>query len=405
LRIESHLRFDEGKSIRPPSAELSARKGIYTKGEHEREVRAMKHWVWVALTGLGLLAVPAFGADYPTAPNAAEPARPGTLNYVQGMADLNGNVVNQQRVGSTTMNPGDELTTGAGKVEILLTPGIFLRVDSNSAVKMISPDLESTRLELDRGRAAVEVDQIFPENMVQIIDNGMTSQLMKVGYYEFDVDSPEVMVFKGEARIQAGVGKHFGQGKWIKLTQYHEMALDPGVREKAVGFDTHPTDDDLYNWSSMRSHYLAEASSQVSDEYADSPGFSPGWYWDPGMLNYTYLGYDPFFSPFGWGFYPWGGFYGGMGFYGGGWYGGRGWDGGGWNGRGGYGGGGYGGRGGYGGPHGRPMPGSGRGTAGGSRGSFGGGGFHGGGGGGFHGGGFGGGGHGGGFGGGGHGGR
>ena len=83
----------------------------------------------------------------------------------------------------------------------------------------------------------------------------------------------------------------------------------------------HPTDDGLYNWSRLRSQYLAEANNQIAGEYADMPGFNPGWYWDPWMWDYTYLGWDPFFSPFGWGFYPWGGFYGGYGGYG--FYGGR----------------------------------------------------------------------------------
>ncbi len=355
----------------------------------------MKHWVWVALAGLALMAVPAFAADYPTNSNPAELPRPGTLNYIQGTTDLNGNTLNDRRLSNAAMNAGDVLTTGAGKAEILLTPGIFLRVDSNSAVKMISPDIEDTRIEIEHGRASVEIDQILPQNMIQIIDNGETVQLMKTGYYEFDATPPEVMVFKGEARVKAGVGKHVGEGRWGKVKGGHELALDPAVREKEVGFDTHPTDDALYNWSSLRSYYLAEANQQIADEYY-GPGFYPGWYWDPYMYNYTYLGWDPFFSPFGWGFYPWGGFYGGWGFYGGGpWWGGRGWYGGhGWYGGNGWRGGGWHGGGGR---PGHPAPGH---AFGGGRG-FSGGGFHGGGGG-FHGGGFGGGGfHGGGFGGGG----
>jgi hypothetical protein len=79
--------------------------------------------------------------------------------------------------------------------------------------------------------------------------------------------------------------------------------------------------DDLYNWSSLRSHYLAEANNQMAGQYADEPGFYPGWYWDPWMWDYTFIGPGPFFSPFGWGFYPWGGFYGGYGWYGRGYYG------------------------------------------------------------------------------------
>ena len=111
------------------------------------------------------------------------------------------------------------MTTGAGKAEILLTPGIFLRVDSNSAVKMISPDLAQTQVELEHGRAGIEVDQIFPQNMVQIVDNGVTTQLIKTGYYEFDANQPEAMVFKGRAEVEVG------DGKWETVKDHHEMAL------------------------------------------------------------------------------------------------------------------------------------------------------------------------------------
>jgi hypothetical protein len=230
------------------------------------------------------------------------------------------------------------LTTGAGKAEILLTPGIFLRVDSDSAVKMISPDLANTKVEVNHGRAAVEVDQIFPQNMVQVVDGGVTTQLMKTGYYEFDGNTPEAMVFKGRAEVAVG------DGKWETVKDHHELALAANVaHEKTVDFNAETKNDELYNWSSLRSQYLAEANNQIAGQYAYGPGFNPGWYWDPYMWDYTYLGWGPFYSPFGWGFYPFGGFYGGFygrGFYGGhGYYGGRGYYGGGV--RGGYAGGGF----------------------------------------------------------------
>lgn len=79
--------------------------------------------------------------------------------------------------------------------------------------------------------------------------------------------------------------------------------------------------DDLYNWNSLRSQYLAEANNQLAGQYVGGSGFAPGWYWDPYMWNYTFIGGDPFMTPFGWGFYPfgWGGPYGGWGW--GGFYG------------------------------------------------------------------------------------
>jgi hypothetical protein len=335
----------------------------------------MKQWrMLIALAGLGVLGMPAFGADLPNSNRPANTANPGTVNYIEGAASLDGRALSQRSVGNSEMNAGDVLTTQAGKAEILLTPGIFLRVDSNSAVKMVSPDLVQTQLELDHGRAAVEVDQIFPQNMIQILDNGVTTQLMKTGYYEFDANQPEAMVFKGEAEVA------LGDNKWEKVKEHHELALGAGAHEKTVDFNARPANDELYNWSSLRSQYLAEANNQIAGEYASEAGFNPGWYWNPNGWGYTYLGFDPFFSPFGWSFYPWGGFYGGWGgFYGRGFYGGRGYYGHPY-----YGGHGYVGHPGYvgpgvaGAPHGAP----GSGFHGGA-----GGGFHGGGGGGFHGGG------------------
>ncbi|MGA7342904.1 MAG: hypothetical protein WBE72_17035 [Terracidiphilus sp.] len=266
----------------------------------------------IAILGMGVLSAPAFGANA---------ARPGTVNYIEGAAYLDGRPLSNKSVGSVEMNAGEELTTGNGKAEILLTPGIYLRVDDRSAVKMVSPDLELTQMEVDRGRAGVEVDQIFPQNDVQVMDGGVTTQLVKTGYYEFDANHPEAMVFRGRAEVEVG------DGKYEAIKNHHELMLEDGAHVKTVNFEARGTGDDLYNWSSLRSQYLAEANNQISGEYAYAPGFNPGWYWDPYAWDYTFLGMDPFFSPFGWGFYPigwggyWGGFY-GRGFYGRGYYGG-----------------------------------------------------------------------------------
>ena len=82
----------------------------------------------------------------------------------------------------------------------------------------------------------------------------------------------------------------------------------PGLspRRSGADFNTDANKDDLYNWNSLRSQYLAEANNQIAGDYAGGPGFDPGWYWDPYMLGYTYIGFGLFDSPFGWGFYPFG---------------------------------------------------------------------------------------------------
>jgi hypothetical protein len=263
----------------------------------------MPKFMTIALAAAALVFGPAaFGANV---------GRPGTVNYIEGAANLNGEQLTDKSVGSIDLNPGQELSTQRGKAEILLTPGVFLRVDDNSTVKMISPDLTHTQVALERGRAGVEVDEIHPENRLDIVDAGVTTQLIKNGYYEFNADQPAAMVFDGKAAVEVG------DGKYRVVKSHHELALVAGpndrplAKEKPAEFNVNAAKDDLYNWSSLRSQYLAEANNQIAGQYDGGPGFYPGWYWDPYMWNYTYLGLDPFYSPFGWGFYPfgWGGWY------------------------------------------------------------------------------------------------
>jgi hypothetical protein len=242
-------------------------------------------------------------------------ASPGTVNYVEGSIFLDGNPLSRRDVGRAYMQPGEVLSTQTGKAEVLLTPGVFLRLDDNSAVKMISPDLTRTQVEVDKGRAAVEVDQIFPQNNLEVIDGGVATQLVKPGFYEFTAGQPAAMVFVGQAEVAEA------NGKWKEIKGHHEVSLVANAELKSRSFDARDAEDGFYNWSSLRSDYLAEANNQIAGDYAGVQDFNPGWYWDPTMWDYTFIGAGPYWSPFGFGFFPAWGWYGG--YWGGGWYGGR----------------------------------------------------------------------------------
>jgi hypothetical protein len=262
----------------------------------------------ILLLSLATLCTPAFGAN---------PAGPGTINYVEGGAKLAGGLLTPESVGNATLETGQELTTGEGRAEMLLAPGVFLRLDDDSAVRMVSPSLTHTAVDLERGRAMVEVDDIHRQNDIQIVDRGIPTQLLKPGLYEWNANDGETMVFSGREAVNTG------ENHWTVVKAHHELALTPGEIGKPKRFDVKANEDDLYNWSSLRSGYLAEANSQIAGVYPYAAGFAPGWFWDPYMYGYTFFGPDPFFSPFGWGFYPpwsYGGSYGGRG-YGRGFYG------------------------------------------------------------------------------------
>lgn len=280
----------------------------------------------VVLLALAAIALPAAQVQAQAQSNA-EPARPGAINYVEGSAYLDGRAINPHDVGTLDADAGQVLSTAQGRAEMLLTPGVYLRLDDNSAAKMISPDIAQTQVAITRGKAGVEVDEIFPQNNIQVIVDNVPTRLLKDGYYEFNANAGTAMVFRGRAEVE------FGSGQSRELKDHHEFTLSelndggkPLNKEKPASFDTSDSQDALYNWSSLRSEYLAEANNQIAGQYA-AAGFYPGWYWDPYAWDYTFIGADPFFSPFGWGFYPFG-WYGWGGYPGWGLYGGRYWHGG-----------------------------------------------------------------------------
>jgi hypothetical protein len=252
-------------------------------------------------------------------------ANPGTLNYVEGQASIEGRPLSSQSVGNTTLQAGQTLATANGKAEILLTPGIFLRLGDDSTVQMVSTDLTHTEIKLDQGHANVEVDQIYPQNTILIdLKNGQT-QLLKNGLYAFDAGNATVRVFDGKAAVYPGANPQ-ANVKPIDVKGAHQLVLN-GEPLKPQGFNKDQASaDPLYRWSSLRSNYLGQANLNLAEEYAGYSGFYPGWYWAGGPFGYTWLPGDGlFWSPFGYGFYsPYyirgGGFiYGGYGrgFYGG----------------------------------------------------------------------------------------
>lgn len=100
---------------------------------------------------------------------AASNAIPGTLNYVEGQVAVAGQTVTSHSVGSVQLEPNQVLEAGQGRAELLLTPGVFLRVGDSSAVRLVSPGLANTWVEVLRGQAIVEVAELFKDNNMWVM--------------------------------------------------------------------------------------------------------------------------------------------------------------------------------------------------------------------------------------------
>lgn len=239
-------------------------------------------------------------------------AQPGMINYVEGHAAIDGSSIGTGSLRNTQLAQGQTLTTQMGsKAEVLLTPGVVLRIGDNSAVQMVTPSITNTQLILLRGTAMVEVDQIAPENHLVITDHGTNVQLEKKGLYSFNADQPMVAVYDGKATLQLG-------DKTFHLDKGRQLMLVAG--SKPHDFDIRQ-EGDLYAWSRLRSQYMAEAngySAQTIMAYAPGWWYGTGWYWNPYFDTWAFVpGAGFLYSPFGWGFYSpaYIGFYGYHGFY------------------------------------------------------------------------------------------
>jgi len=247
---------------------------------------------------MGLVSLPA-KADVPSR------TVPGALNYVEGQASIGAESLSSQSVGSVILQPNQVLnTTPDGKAEVLLTPGVYLRLGGDSAVKMVSPSLTNTQVEVERGEAQVEVDQILKQNDLQVLEDGTTTQLQKKGVYDFNADQRVVRVLDGQAEMQDGDIR-------VKIKGSHEVVLnDPALKSRGFDKSSFEASNELYRWSSLRSEYLAEASVDQARTYIVNgwygPGwFGAGWYWSPWFDCYTFIPAGGIlYSPFGWGFYP-----------------------------------------------------------------------------------------------------
>jgi hypothetical protein len=107
-----------------------------------------------------------------------------------------------------------------------------------------------------------------------------------------------IAVYDGKAQVSRNDRTtEIGKGKELMLAD----AQKPNSFDRNMG-------DSLYQWSDVRSEYLAEANqSSVQMIVAGNPGlwwYGAGWYWNPWFSSWAFLpGNGIFYSPFGFGFY------------------------------------------------------------------------------------------------------
>lgn len=228
-------------------------------------------------------------------------AKSGLVSHIEGRVLLGQEEVVLKMGGRLTeMKPEQTLKTEEGRAEVLLTPGVILRVGENSSIKMIANRLEDTRVELTSGTAVVEATEIDKAHAVTLLVGEAAVGLRKMALLSLDAETG-IKMFKGEAQVIAGgEAQILREGRQMPSTGTFAMTK----------FDKSETDP-LYRWASRRSEMVAMAN--IASAKAMQRGFGGGagmgyqqggWMYNPYFGMFTYMPLSGMMrSPFGFQYY------------------------------------------------------------------------------------------------------
>ena len=232
-------------------------------------------------------------------------AHSGLIQYVEGQVAVDGKQVQPKFGEFPSIQTGQTLATEDGRAEVLLTPGVFLRLAENTSVGMVSNLLADTKLELTAGSILVEVGQLLPNNAISLRFRDTQISLLKQGLYRVDADPGTLRVFGGEATVRTS------EAKVLEIKKGRELDLDEQAQSRS--FDRQSTDA-FYRWAERRSEYIADANlvaaKTASDNQYSGGSYSSGylglgsglgsWAWNPYFGMFTYIpAAGMWWSPFG----------------------------------------------------------------------------------------------------------
>jgi ferric-dicitrate binding protein FerR (iron transport regulator) len=200
---------------------------------------------------LALLLFCAGGALFPLNAQKVVSARAGLITYLQGPAFLDGKRVVLKTARFPQMSDGQTLSTGRGRAEVFLSPGVVLRLAESSQLRMDDTQLSDTRVTLQQGEALIEVVQLTEGNRIQVALEETSTELIRAGLYRIGI-SPNgaaqntLRVYGGEALVRSGL-KIVDVKRGVAVNLNPDLAISP--------FDRKHTDL-LHAWAARRSFEL-----------------------------------------------------------------------------------------------------------------------------------------------------
>jgi hypothetical protein len=202
---------------------------------------------------LGLLLFCTGAALLPLSAQKVVSARAGLISYLQGPVFLDGQRIALKTARFPQMRDGQTLSTGrgAGRAELLLSPGVVLRLAENSKLRMNDTQLSDTRVTLQQGEALIEAVQLTEGNRIQIELEETSTELVRAGLYRMGI-SPNgtaqntLRVYGGQAMVRSGV-KIVDVKRGMAAALTTDLAVSPFDRKQK---------DPFHIWAAPRSFEL-----------------------------------------------------------------------------------------------------------------------------------------------------
>ena len=219
-------------------------------------------WAGVACV-LALLAVDAVAQS----PHSGQA---GLIFHVEGKAQ----VVGESKPVSSDkllrhLVAGEHLRTQEGRVEVILAPGLILRVGENTEFEMVKAHLSDLTVRLISGSAILHLLSTAHSGSFSVLAGDKVVKFQKLGVYRLNVPADKSLglkVFGGQAVVSANGFEHKVKKKWSL-----ELA-EPAGRPLLAKFDRSQKDS-LDEWHRERATVMQAALRESLVSVSGQPRF------------------------------------------------------------------------------------------------------------------------------------
>lgn len=200
----------------------------------------------------------------------------GIVYFFEGSVYLGDQMLQPHPGKFSSVPPGAELRTAEGRAEVLLTPGVFVRIGARSAIRMVANELSDTRVELLAGSALVDSAELNSGTSVTLIYKNWSVRFLKQGVYRIDTDPPRLSILQGQAQVSAGTDKDVTVGRGMNLPFASVLVPQPS---------TDWPRDALSAWAEGRQQSIS-ADDAIAANIQDPASLNAS---DSGLDSFTYF--------------------------------------------------------------------------------------------------------------------